>query len=782
VEKRIPFRFDSELEYQREAIDSVLDLFRGADKLDASAVYQEHLLRRSSAWAMDRARNREIVDRNRLFHNLLDIQRRNKLPTDERLHSMQFTVEMETGTGKTYVYLRTIIELYRKYGFTKFMIVVPSIAVRKGVEKSVELLREHFMTLYDGLDLRDHLILYDVGGIRKIRRFVEENDLCVAVMNIQAFNKERNKLRQVNEDGSSLWEEMRSIRPIVLIDEPQKLEGAAGKSASLAALELLDPLFVLRYSATHKCKYHPIYRLDSYEAYRRQLVKRIEVKTVHAAIPKDVPYIRYVKFTEDLTAKIEIFHAARGAPIRRRQFDILSGADLFELSGGLPQYRGMRMLEDPHKLRKLLIDTDGGCIELAVGECHSGPDDEHDFLRIQIRIAIRSALRKQLDMLRRGRRLKVLTLFFIDAVRQVRDRSAPDGRGIVLRMFDEEYAAVIREEPYSRLWEEFPEWFGEDKLEPRLVREGYFALDKDRRAVEVEGWSNVSDERELSRKAQEEIERGIELILEKKDELLSFATPLSFIFSHSALREGWDNPNIFTLCSLKRGGTDIAKKQEIGRGLRLPVDIDGIRCFDEEANVLTVIASDEYERFAAALQRDFNEQWGYGSDEQGGGEQRIPIRSGDEMEETIHGAGTTNRLAGKSRIRERRTVKIDSEAFIEQCIEELNHMLPSDVGGMHTGYTVESATASFDEERKLVLETAAFDEANADVLALHVPLRLKSELEIVNYLMFHTMLPRLAVIRILSGIERKELLGKTDALDAAVRLINRRLQPFMGRR
>ena len=269
----------------------------------------------------------------------------------------------------------------------------------------------------------------------------------------------------------------------------------------------------------------------------------------------------------------------------------------------------MRIAEEPHKLKPLQVATKEKIIELEQG--HSTYEiEKNEAVRIQIRLAIQNHFVKQMNILRTGRKIKTLTLFFIDSVDKVRDHTSPDGRGEYLRIFDEEYKKYVSQNAVTI--EKFKEYFP-DYRNVHSVREGYFALDAKKNVVEIDGWDSSVDENNLKIKAksQEDIDRGISLILEKKDELISFEEPLAFIFSHSALREGWDNPNIFTLCTLKSGGSEIAKKQEIGRGLRLPVDITGNRCLDRRINELTVIANDYYEHFAAALQKDFNDNMNF---------------------------------------------------------------------------------------------------------------------------------------------------------------------------
>ncbi len=596
--EKIVFQFDDKLDYQQEAVRSVVELFRGMEK-NAEGLYgngQNH------AW-IDDGKNRELCCETMLLDNLRHIQKKNRLFPDQTLgNDFNFTIEMETGTGKTYVYLRTLLELYREYGFTKFIVAVPSIAIRKGVEKSVEQLREHFRALY-GLDLKKHSFVYDSTNPKRIQtELVDSNEFCICIMNIQAFNKDTNKIRSEDESGTILWNEIQSIRPIVIMDEPQKMEGEKGKkSKSLQALEELNPLFTLRYSATHRQLHHVVYKLDSYAAYQKHLVKEIQVKTVRAVIPKDYPYIYYRSFTPDLKAEIELFHRNKDGQTALFTTSVRGNTSLFELSGEMDIYRNMRISQDPHKLKPLTIETSSGNYNLMEGSSNYEVSQD-TAVQIQIQLAIKNHFEKQLSILKSGKKIKVLTLFFVDSVEKVRDSHRQDKRGVYLRIFDEEYQkALIKYAPaFQKYHELFPGLW-----DTFSVREGYFAVDKKNRAVEIEMTEKIKA------KSQEDIDRGISLILEKKDELISFESPLAFIFSHSALREGWDNPNVFTLCTLKSGGSEIAKKQEIGRGLRLAVDINGNQCRDTSVNELTVIANDYYDHFARTLQADFNSSINY---------------------------------------------------------------------------------------------------------------------------------------------------------------------------
>jgi len=839
MSNKIIFQFDDNLEYQKKAVDSVVELFRGLPK-SLDSIYAERI--RRSFTEKDPVRNIDIVKGNKLFQNLKKVQLKNGLFTDEKAynkHERDFTVEMETGTGKTYVYLRTILELHKEYGFKKFMIVVPSVAIRKGVEKSIEQLREHFKRLYN-VDLSKYSFIYDSNNLGKVNNFVEENNLSICVMNIQAFNKDTNKIRKDDEYAKNLWRDIKFVRPIVLIDEPQKIEGTANKkSQSLKAIDELEPLFTLRYSATHKNLYNQVYKLDSYEAYKKDLVKKIRVKTINSVISKDFPYIRYTYFTKDYKARIEMFSQEQGQSIRFRSFDVENGFSLYELSGGLPQYKDMFIAEQPHKEKALKIVSVNGDIELKLGESNKKLEDK-EIIRIQINLAIDNHFKKQFEILEEGKRIKGLTLFFIDEVKKVRDSEASDGRGAYLKIFDEEYLKIVQK--YKEKIEKYKNYFPHYE-DVNLVREGYFALDKKKKEVEVE----YKKENEVKAKSQEDIDRGIELILEKKDELISFNEPLAFIFSHSALREGWDNPNVFTLCTLKNGSSDIAKKQEIGRGLRLPVDVNGNRSLDKNVNELTVIANDSYENFSRMLQEDFNKNINKNevtSDlllitlEKSGipkikitselvdefkkelienkvmdsnnvllkkteelnikkiefsnetlkehsiqiaenfvkymvekGSNRIEIANGDnepiinkrrtfisekDFENLFEELGTN--LSKKAIYR----CKIDNEKYIESSIEKINNYISN--FDLKQIVEVAESKGDYDETGNFNLEK---DSGDKEIEISKIKVAPKSDFEIANYIMYHTMLPRLAILKIISRLEKekREALNVQDVLE-----------------
>ncbi|MDY3959835.1 DEAD/DEAH box helicase family protein [Romboutsia timonensis] len=600
MSEKIQFHFDSKQPHQIKAIDAVKELFKGQNKITSERVIvsqNEGLVSIDEGHAN---RLSQSLTETKLIENLHKIQLNNLGYKDKEFHNKNYTIEMETGTGKTYVYIRTILELYKEYGFAKFIIVVPTIPIRKGVEKSVNMLADHFKTLYNGLDIRQHFFSYDSKKLTDLDKFVQLDRLQVVIMNIQQFNSSKTKIKKDDhESGKVYWDMLSNIKPIVIIDEPQRLEGnGKKKSKALESIEELKPLFTLRYSATHKNLYNLVYKLDSFDAYEQDLVKKIEVSTVYSDIDTNYPYVRFARFNSDYSATLEILKSSeKGTHLEHVRVN--KNDNLHELSDGLPQYKDMFITKDPHKVEGIDISNLG---TIKLGEDNYNINQK-ELARIQIRITIRKHLDKQLELINKN--IKVLSLFFIDEVKKFRDYSKEDTRGIYAMIFDEEYSKLIKQSKYKPLLEKMPELNNISS-----VREGYFAIDKNKKAIEIDNW-DYNDDTASVRKTPEEVERGIELILDKKDELISFKEPLSFIFAHSALREGWDNPNIFQLCMLRNTNSEISKKQEIGRGLRLAVNTNGERETDKDVNILTVIANEHYDKFAESLQREYNEDAGY---------------------------------------------------------------------------------------------------------------------------------------------------------------------------
>ncbi len=555
--------------------------------------------------------NRLLLDEDRLRENLRRVQEQNDIevadpaaapeawelfdvPAGRSRPCPHFSVEMETGTGKTYVYLRTIFELSRRYGFQKFVIVVPSVAIREGVLKNIEITAEHFRALYDNPPF-EHFV-YDARRVNRLRQFATSNALQVMVINIDAFRKnftgseEEQKSNVIYKESDRLSgrqpiEFAQAARPIVIVDEPQSVD-ATEKAQD--AIKALNPLCTLRYSATHRNPYNLVYRLDPVRAFDLKLVKQI---VVASAIPEGAANEAFVRvdridYKKGIKAKLRI-HAQAAAGPREKMVTVKQGADLFVLSGERACYReGFEVAEiNAEPGSEHLRFANGRALRL--GEEIGGLRE--DVWRVQIKHTIKKHLEKELAL--HGRGIKVLSLFFIDRVANYRDYG-PDGqprKGKFAEAFEAELVELAKDVRFRQIV-----WLREpvDRL-----HDGYFAQDKKGLVKDTRGDSLADDE-------------VYNLIMKDKERLLSLDEPLRFIFSHSALREGWDNPNVFQICTLNETRSAVKKRQEIGRGLRLPVDQSGARVFDESVNHLYVMANESYEDFARALQTEYEEECG----------------------------------------------------------------------------------------------------------------------------------------------------------------------------
>ena len=875
---KIRFQIE-ELEYQEQAVNSVIDLLSGVDRQSVSSIYSTARKQGSFFNARPEA-NVRFSSTSRLLNNLQGIQYRNGLFKDLSIvgNIPQFTIEMETGTGKTFVYLETILRLWSEFGgqFKKFIIVVPSNPILLGVKKSIETFADYFKPRFNNIDLTQHFFVFDknVTPETVTSKLIESTDLSIMIITNHSFNKESNRLRKESEGGVVIWDDIKDIAPIVIIDEPQKMDGnGKKKSASLAAVEELNPPMILRYSATHKNLYNPLFKLDSYDAYKRELVKGIKVTTIHSLTPKSYPYVRYVKFdTKSLRAVIEIFHKEQGKDIRCMKFDVDNNASLEELSGGLPQYHNWYISAQPRKNDDLQISTDTGDV-MYIAEGKSNDEVDHDVaVEKQMEIAIKAHIKKQAEILQSGKKIKVLTLFFVDSVSKVRSNDG-DGRGVYLKMFDRVFER-IRSQPnlieYSVL-NQYPREFS--ILNPdtpvESIREGYFAVDKNHKIVDVEGWnSDVSDEEvSLKAKAQEDVDRGIDLILNKKDELISFDEPLSFIFSHSALREGWDNPNVFVLVTIKETGSDIAKKQEVGRGLRLPVDVNGVRCYDSSINELTIVANDYYDHFADSLQDDYNASSGFNKEEvtadiikkaiidagvpeekveaaydafkrelcasdyvkidrsgkiimqksdedfrniqfndpilmehapkikesfinamKDKGSKKIEIANGDEppfengVQKYISESAFYSMYQKLLAILQKRSVykyKLDKDKFITSVTQEIEYHLRRKNDFIQ--FEVTQAEVDFNDSRKMKM--SGVQKMIEDSESHTITYEARPLFDLVNIIMANTMLPRLAIIKIINGLsaDARNKINNQDYLEETIKVINNKLKEFKSK-
>lgn len=616
--------FEPGLEYQLRAIESVVGLFKGQE-----AGRSEFTVTADSGGAqlpMDYGTkaagvgNRLALLDEEILANLRDIQLRNGLPPTEKLVSGDFTVEMETGTGKTYVYLRTAFELHRRYGFTKFIIVVPSVAIREGVNQALRAMAEHFRTLYAGVPFDS--FVYDSTKPGQIRNFATSPHLQFMVVTVQSLvRKDYAVVYRPSEGlgGDRPIDLIRETRPVLIVDEPQSVDGGLeGKGRQ--ALGEMKPLCTLRYSATHVDKHHMVYRLDAVDAYEQRLVKQIEVAAATVEAGHNKPYVRLIGVTarkgKPVTAKVELDVQTAGGGVRRQEMAVVDG-DLLEQVTGRDVYRNCRIGEiRAGKGTELMeLRVPGGEHFLRTGEAHGDVEG----LAVQ-REMIRRTIKEHFDKERRLAPLgiKVLSLFFIDAVGRYRKYDAEGNPipGEYAQIFEEEYARAARHPDNQSLFREV-----DVQSLAREVHGGYFSID--RRKVGSKTVEEFTDTRGDTRTDDD----TYGLIMQDKERLLSFGSKLKFIFSHSALREGWDNPNVFQICVLREVGSERERRQTIGRGLRLCVNQAGERVRGFEANTLTVIATETYQEFADNLQKEIEADTG--------------IRFGVVLEHQFAGIGVT---------------------------------------------------------------------------------------------------------------------------------------------
>jgi len=646
------FKFDPNQEYQLQAIRSVVDLFEGQS-------YLEHRSNVSGLGLTPVVSNPPELDRDRLLENVQAVQSRNQLPVDSQLECIEatvdtakgeaqvsfpnFTVEMETGTGKTYVYLRTALELFLSYGFRKFIVVVPSVAIREGVLKTLEITEEHFRQLYDNPTYRYYP--YDSGNLSRVRQFALSDGLEIMVMTLAAFNKDANIIRQSRDQlqGEVPLYLVQATRPVLILDEPQNMES----DKSRRALASLNPLFALRYSATHRHTYNLVYRLTPFEAYRQGLVKRIEVAGVEQAHSEMHPFIRLDSISADkrtVRARLTVHKLLRNGTVKPKRVTVRLG-DSLEAKTNRSDYSEY-VVDEISKAGGYVRFTNG--LEIRIGE-ETGVEREA-LWEAQIRYAIREHFIKQRRLLARG--IKVLSLFFIDRVANYADED-----GIIRRLFDRCFREVSADYPdvCQRLW-------GRRDVDPAEVRAAYFAQRRTREGTVVYE-DSVTGEAERDRETYD-------LIMRDKERLLSLAEPVAFIFSHSALREGWDNPNIFQICTLNQTASEIKKRQEIGRGIRLAVDQQGNRVHDEHVNILTVVANESYEHYVATLQSEYAEEFA---------EHERPPRPPDarrrraaKLRKAYLLSPEFEELWERIKHKTRYAVAIDTDRLITEVVEELD--------------------------------------------------------------------------------------------------------------
>lgn len=604
-------------QYQTDAVENTVAVFRGQPSHTLSAYRRDLGTYKEKRFAykdeeIGYGNHRLELDRQTILQNIRSVQNLYDIPPSETLAQgvapVNLDIEMETGTGKTYVYIKTMFELNKQYGWSKFIVVVPSIAIREGVAKSFTMLEEHFMETY-GKKARYYIYGSNANKLKELDTFSTNSNLSILIINTQAFAaslKEGGRSKESliiyserDEFGSRRpIDVIAANNPIVIMDEPQKMEG----KATQAGIKRFNPLFTLNYSATHKTKHNTIYALDALDAYRQRLVKRIHVKGFELKNLRGTSGYLYLDSIElspkrPPMARIEIeTKTASGAIVRKTK--TFGTNDNLRKDSGLAEYEGFTLSEINAKGYVTFLNG----VTLRRGEV-IGDTNELTMQRVQIRETIMSHFEKERQLFKRG--IKCLSLFFIDEVAKYKsyDEEGNEVKGIFQKMFEEEYSRLVNDE--FHIWDEdYNEYLR--RFTPQEVHRGYFSIDKKTNRVidgKVEKKTGLSDD--IS---------AYDLILKNKERLLSFDEPTRFIFSHSALREGWDNPNVFQICTLRHSNSTTAKRQEVGRGLRLCVDKNGVRMDKEflgedvhEVNRLTVIANESYADFTSALQKETRE-------------------------------------------------------------------------------------------------------------------------------------------------------------------------------
>lgn len=697
------FKFTKNLDYQLDAIKSIVDIFDIGENLISNKY--EDILR------VEQVVSNELnINEKRILDNIRAIQEMNDInDISEDLGSMDFSIEMETGTGKTYVYLRTAMELSQKYGLKKFIILVPSVAIREGVLKTIEQTRDHFFDLYN---FRFGSFAYDSDRLNKVKTdFVQSPDMQIMIMTIHAFNKDGNILRNGidRSNGEPYIDLIAETNPVIIMDEPQNMESDLSKSA----INDLSPLFKLRYSATHKERHNLMYSLDPIEAYKQGLVKKIAVYGVDDESAND-----FVFNVQNIEAKAGSLPKAKVTLEQKQETGYVHKT--VTLGGGDELYKKSKKNEKYADLSVSDIDANKGYVELTNGERYEIKaeinENKEEIFRTQIKQTIKAHFDKQEEV---GDQIKVLSLFFIDKVdNYVHEES------LIRKIFEEEYE---KQKKYSERFK---------GLDSKEVHQGYFAKKVTRKTGDV-AYQDTSDKG----RGNKEDRDAYNLIMKDKERLLSFDENVSFIFSHSALKEGWDNPNVFQICTLNGTKSGMKKRQEIGRGLRLPVDINGERQYNDKLNILTVIANENYLDFVSSLQNEYTEAGYKETPRASNAREVVEVKFKKHLETESE---DFKNLWEKIRKKTKFNIEIDTIELIKNSIEKINDLTVDNLV-----IKVEKVTVDFGDDNKLktIHEGTSYGE------------RIKGEIRIENI-----------IGRVVKevGVTRKtvfEILSKSETLD-----------------
>lgn len=729
-------KFDAEQQFQLDAIASVTDLFEGQQTTSSAGLFGVSSL---GMFQNEQGMGNLLqIDESLILENLRRVQERNKLPLQEEFEGRNFSVEMETGTGKTYVYLRTIFELNKKYGFSKFIIVVPGKAIREGVLNSLDLTREHLRSLYGNPSY--DFFAYNSKRPADLRAFATSNNLSVMLINIEAFKTEDNIINRTSDAiGGIPIELVQKTHPIVILDEPQNMESENAR----AAIDSLNPLCTLRYSATHRNIYNQVYKLGPVEAYDQGLVKRIEVASVAEEGSQNDTYIKIKTIKPGKKSISVAFEIERvvGGEVKKSAITCSTGnsvCDLYELSGNLPAYEGY-VLNATNAESGEVEFANGIRVSIAttVGEMHE------EIMRQQVSETIKEHFDKMAKFALQGRKIKVLSLFFIDRVANYRDHETGT-HGKLALWFEELYEEYRSQPKYKDL-----------KLpDVQMAHDGYFSQDRKGVLKDTKG-------------STEEDRSTYERIMKDKERLLSSDEPLQFIFSHSALKEGWDNPNVFQICTLNEGESYVKKRQEIGRGLRLPVNEEGERIFDRSINTLTVIANESYEVFAKTLQQEIEDETG----QKFSGDRIVDKRKRKKVVLKKHWELDENFKAIWEKINQktRYAVSLDMEQFISKASEVVTR-IPSQAPRIRT----DVASLSFDAQKGILTTARSVRTGKTFEQSLPVP-------DLLGYIANQTELRQETVARILSvdGVLGKVRANPQYMMDMIVNELRRIMQTML---
>jgi len=674
--------------------------------------------------------NRLTLTEEQIWENVKRIQQRHEIKSENtELQGMNFSVEMETGTGKTYVYLRTIYELNKLYGFKKFVIVVPSIAIREGVLKNLQITHEHFQTLYDKVQL--NYDVYDSKKVSNLRGFAAGNAIQILVINIDSFAKDENIINKPNDKltGKKPIEFIQSANPVVIVDEPQNMETDIRKKA----IENLNPLCTLRYSATHTNLYNLVYSLNPVKAYDLGLVKQIEVDSVVSENAMNEAFIQLERINAaktKITAKIKIdCNTDKG--VVKKSVTVRAGDDIYKLSKEREIYKEGFIIDEIDAGSGAITLTNG--LTLSVGETRGGMNDE--VMKFMLRRTVEEHFKK--EKFYKGKGIKVLSLFFIDKVKNYReyDTNGNPAKGKFAGWFEEIYRQEIAKPAYGGL---LP--YAVDE-----VHNGYFSQDSKGKAKDTEGESQADYD-------------TYKLIMQDKEKLLDPDTPLRFIFSHSALREGWDSPNVFQICTLNETKSEIKKRQEIGRGLRLSVNQDGERIFDRNINKLTVVANERYEDFAKALQKEIQEDCGVdfsGRVKNRGDRQKVNFRKGFEADPKFL------QIWDKIKFHTRYSVDYKTDELIAASAKEVKNM-PE----------IKKPAIKSTKKKVLITQKGVDGQLISDSVNDDYGIRFEMP-DMLTYIQSKTELTRHTILKILKGSGRlsESLLNPQLFMDNAVNVI-----------